>query len=66
MELRREHVDRIPYPRPKSMMKRPQSTRLGKRKKIDHLLKFDKTFLVDPSPLILPINQIDFQGNYYR
>mgnify|MGYP005745729627 FL=1 len=40
------------------MMKRPQSTRLGKRKKIDHLLKFDKTFLVDPTALILPINQI--------
>tara|TARA_Y100000589_G_C26781428_1_gene477953 strand:- start:76 stop:264 length:189 start_codon:yes stop_codon:yes gene_type:complete len=46
------------------MMKRPQSTRLGKRKKIDHLLKFDKTFLVDPSALILPINQIKLSRRY--
>jgi len=46
------------------MMKRPQSTRLGKRKKIDHLLKFDKTFLVDPSKLILPINQIKLSRRY--
>ena len=40
------------------MMKRPQSTRLGKRTKIDHLFKLDKTFLVNLSSPILPINRI--------
>ena len=34
------------------------------RRKIDQLLKFYKTFLVDPCMLILPINQINLSRRY--